>query len=146
MALNDTFIRNSTKHSGKPAGDKHSDGGGLYLHVTASGKYWRMNYRLFSKQKTLALGVYPAVSLKDARNGRDKAKELLAKGIDPSKAKQEAKEAEKLAAANTYETVAHEYHALKKEGWSEAHAGKWLRMSELYLFPQLGNNGIPPNP
>jgi integrase len=142
VALNDTFIRNSTKHSGKPAGDKHSDGGGLYLHVTASGKYWRMNYRLFSKQKTLALGVYPAVSLKDARNGRDKAKELLAKGIDPSKAKQEAKEAEKLAAANTYESVAHEYHALKKEGWSEAHAGKWLRMSELYLFPQLGNKSI----
>lgn len=142
MALNDTFIKNSTKHSGKPVGDKHSDGGGLYLHVTASGKYWRMNYRMDGKQKTLALGIYPAVSLKEARAGRDKAKELLAKGVDPSTAKQEAKEAAKQAAANTYETLAREYHGLKAGGWSEAHAGKWLRMNELYLFPILGKKAI----
>ena len=63
MALNDTFIKNSTKHSGKPAGDKYTDGGGMYLLVTASGKYWRMNYRFDEKRKTLALGVYPTVSL-----------------------------------------------------------------------------------
>lgn len=142
VALNDTFIKNSTKHSGKPTGNKHSDGGGLYLHVTASGKYWRMNYRMDGKQKTLALGIYPVVSLKEARAGRDKAKELLAKGVDPSTAKQEAKEAAKQAAANTYETLAREYHALKADGWSEAHAGKWLRMNELYLFPTLGNKAI----
>ena len=60
MALTDTFTRN-TKHSGAPAGDKHSDGGGMYLHITKAGKYWRMNYRFAEKQKTLALGVYPAV-------------------------------------------------------------------------------------
>ena len=57
MALTDTFTRN-TKHSGAPAGDKHSDGGGMYLHITGAGKYWRMNYRFAGKQKTLALGVY----------------------------------------------------------------------------------------
>ncbi len=142
VALNDTFIKNSTKHSGKSAGDKHSDGGGLYLHVTASGKYWRMNYRMHGKQKTLALGIYPAVSLKGARAGREKAKELLAKGVDPSIAKQEEKEAAKQAAANTYETIAREYHGLKAGGWSEAHASKWLRMNELYLFPTLGNKAI----
>lgn len=142
MALNDTFIRNNTKHSGKPAGDKYSDGGGLYLHVTASGKYWRMNYRMLGKQKTLALGVYPAVSLKDARLGREKAKELLAKGMDPSLAKQDAKHAAKLAAANTYELVAREFHALKAPVWSEAHAGKWLRMNELYFFPVIGKRNI----
>lgn len=142
MALNDTFIKNSTKHSGKPAGDKYSDGGGLYLHVTASGKYWRMNYRMHGKQKTLALGIYPAVSLKQAREGRDKAKELLAQDIDPSTAKQEKKQADKLAAANTYETVAREFHTLKAEGWSESHAGKWIRMNELYLFPELGRKAI----
>jgi hypothetical protein len=45
MALSDTFIKNSTKHSGKAAGDKYTDGGGMYLLVTAAGKYWRMNYR-----------------------------------------------------------------------------------------------------
>ncbi len=58
MALNDAFIKNSTKFSGKGAGDKHSDGGGLYLHVTSVGKYWRMSYRMNGKQKTLSLGVY----------------------------------------------------------------------------------------
>ena len=54
MGLTDTFIKN-TKHSGKAAGDKHSDGGGLYLHVKAAGKYWRLAYRFEGKQKTLAL-------------------------------------------------------------------------------------------
>lgn len=139
--LTDTFCKNA-KHSGKSAGGKHSDGGGLYLLVKASGKYWRMDYTFLDKRKTLAVGVYPAVSLKQARVDRDKAKELLAQGIDPSTAKQESKQAEKLAAANTYETLAREFHKLKADGWSESHAGKWLRMNELYLFPKLGSKPI----
>jgi integrase len=138
MSLNDTFIKNSTRYSGMPSGNKHSDGGGLYLHVTAAGKYWRMNYRLYGKQKTLSLGVYPSVSLAQARRGRDEAKKLIAQSIDPSMAKQEAKLADKLAAANTYETVAREFHKFKAEGWSESHAVKWLRMNEMYLFPEIG--------
>ena len=141
MALSDIFVKN-VKHSGKPAGDKHSDGGGLYLHVTATGKYWRTAYRFHGKQKTLALGVYPAVSLKQARDGRDKAKSQLAQSIDPSSAKQAALQAEKLAAANTYELVAREFHGIKAGGWSESHAGKWLRMNEMYLFPDLGGKAI----
>ena len=142
MALNDTFIKSSAKWSGKPAGDKHSDAFGLYLHVMKAGKYWRMNYRITGKQRTLSIGVYPAVSLAQARKARDRARELLAQGIDPSTAKQEAKHAEKLAAANTYETVAREFHQIKAEGWSESHAGKWLRMNELYLFPEIGSKPI----
>ncbi len=142
VALTDTFIKNSTKHTGRPSGDKHSDGGGLYLHVTGSGKYWRVNYRFSGKQKTLALGTYPAVSLKMAREGRDAAKEQLAQGVDPSTAKQEAKHAAKLAAANTYEAIAREFHAIKTTGWSAAHANKWLRMNEMYLFPPLGRKPI----
>lgn len=142
MALNDTYIKNSTKFSGKPSGDKHSDGGGLYLHVTAPGKYWRMNYRMNGKQKTLALGVYPATGLAKARQGRDKAKELIAEGVDPSTAKQEANQAAKQAAANTYETVAREFHKVKSEGWSESHATKWIRMNEIYLFPEIGHKPI----
>lgn len=138
MPLNDTFIRNSTKWSGKPAGDKHGDGFGLYLHVKQTGKYWRMNYRITGKQKTLALGVYPAVSLAQARKLRQEARELLAQGIDPSAAKQEAKEAKKLEAVNTFELVAREFHGVKADGWSEGHATKWLRMIELYLIPELG--------
>lgn len=139
--LSDTQCKNA-KPSGKPAGDKLSDGGGLYLLVKGAGMYWRMDYTHLAKRRTLSLGVYPAVSLKQARDGRDKAKELLAQGIDPSTEKQETKQAEKLAAANTYETVAREFHALKAEGWSEAHAGKWIRMNELYLFPVFGSRPI----
>ena len=71
MALADTFIR-QVKHSGAAAGDKHADGQGLYLLVKAAGKYWRMSYRFDGKQKTLALGVYPAVSLAKARQRRDR--------------------------------------------------------------------------
>lgn len=142
MALNDTFIKNSTKHSGKPAGDKHSDGGGLYLHVKASGTYWRMAYRLHDSQKTLSIGVYPAVGLAQARAARDAAKAQLAKGIDPSTAKREQKHAEKMAATNTYEAVAREFHQLKAPSWSEGHAYKWLRMNEAYLFPVLGSKPL----
>lgn len=69
MPLNATAIKNF-KHSGKPTGDKHSDGEGMYLLVKAAGMYWRMDYTLHGKRKTLALGVYPAVSLLDARKGR----------------------------------------------------------------------------
>jgi len=65
-----------------------SDGGGLYLQVTPKGKYWRMNYRFGSKQKTLAIGVYPQVTLKEARLKREAAKKLLEQNIDPSQKKQ----------------------------------------------------------
>ena len=58
MPLTDTFAKN-IKHSGAVAGDKHTDGGGIYLLVNAGGKYWRMNYRFDDKSKTLALGVHP---------------------------------------------------------------------------------------
>ena len=90
MALTDTGIKN-LKHSGAPAGDKHTDGGGMYLLVTATAKCWRMNYRFDGKQKTLALGIYPAVSLAKARKRRDEARELLAEDppIDPGKEKRE---------------------------------------------------------
>ncbi|MFM1979472.1 MAG: hypothetical protein RLZ68_737, partial [Pseudomonadota bacterium] len=77
MALTDTFIK-QTKDIGKTF-----DGGGLYILVKEAGKYWRMDYRFLGKAKTLALGVYPAVSLAKARQRRDKARELLADGIDP---------------------------------------------------------------
>ena len=108
MALTDTFTKN-TKHTGKAAGDKHSDGQGLYLHITASGKYWRMAYRMHDKQKTLSIGVYPAVSLAQAREARKRAKELLAQGVDPGTAKREEKQAKAAAASSTFELVAREW-------------------------------------
>ena len=62
MALTDTFVK-SVKHTGAPAGDKHTDGGGMYLLVNGAGRYWRMNYRFADKRKTLALGTYPDTAL-----------------------------------------------------------------------------------
>ena len=141
MALTDTFTK-TVKHSGKPAGDKHSDGGGMYLHVKAAGKYWRMAYRIHDKQRTLYIGVYPAVSLAQAREARKRAKELLAQDKVPSTAKREEKHAAKLAASNTYESVAREFHQLKAPGWSAVHSNKWLRQNELYLFPVLGEKPL----
>ena len=108
MALTDTFVKN-IKSNGSTAGEKHTDGLGLYLHVKEAGKYWRMPYRFVGKQKTLAMGVYPDVSLLKARQRRDKARELLAEGIDPGAAKQEAKKAQAVAIANTFETVARDW-------------------------------------
>lgn len=142
MALNDTYIKTKTKHSGAPAGDKHSDGGGMYLLVNASGKYWRMNYRFAAKRKTLALGVYPAVSLADARKRRDKARELLAKDIDPSTAKQSEKQAKADIAANTFERVARDW-LVKTKGERAAitqeKVSAWL---EKDMLPSLGEKPI----
>ena len=81
MPLIDTMLRN-LKSDGTPA--KLADSEGLYLYLSASGaRLWRMDYRFGGKRKTLSFGAYPAVSLKEARRKRDKAKELLASEIDP---------------------------------------------------------------
>ena len=108
MALTDTFVK-QVKHTGKPTGDKHTDGGAMYLLVKASGKYWRMDYTHTDKRKTLAIGVYPEVTLAKARQRREKARELLADGIDPNVAKKEDKQVTAAAAANTFEAVAREW-------------------------------------
>lgn len=105
MALTDTFVR-QVKWKDKPAGEKYADAGNLYLLVKPAGKYWRMDYAFSGRRKTLALGVYPAVSLGKARQKRDRAKALLADGIDPGLAKREEKRAQVEAAANTFEAVA----------------------------------------
>jgi hypothetical protein len=108
MALTDTFVKN-TKPTDSPAGDKYRDGGGMYLLINKGGKYWRMDYRFAEKRKTLALGVYPAVTLAKARQRRDKARELLAEGVDPGTAKREAKAAEAAQVQNTFERVARDW-------------------------------------
>jgi len=142
MALNNTFIKNSTKHSGKPAGDKYTDGGGMYLLVTAAGKYWRMNYRFDEKRKTLALGVYPTVSLAEARKGRERARELLAKQIDPNAAKREERQIKADLAINTFELVARAW--LKKTATTRKEITQ-IRLTTLLehdVFPYIGNMPI----
>lgn len=137
MALTDTFVR-QVKHGGRAAGDKHADGGGLYLHVLAAGKYWRLAYRFDGKQKVLALGVYPIVALASARRKRDEAKRLLEAGTDPGLAKRVAKVTARVSAGNTFEAVATEYHASKSAAWSPKYAERWLRLLRKDLFPYIG--------
>lgn len=137
MALTATFVKNA-KYTGESAGDKHRDGGGMYLLVNASGKYWRMDYRFADKRKTLALGVYPAVSLEKARKRRDAARELLADGKDPGAVKREERQATAMAAANTFELVAREFLQTKVDAWTPMYAAKWLRGMEKDLFPFIG--------
>lgn len=108
---------------------KMSDGGGLFLLVQPSGsKLWRLAYRFGGRQKLLALGSYPLVSLADARATRDTAKKQLAEGIDPSEARKSEKRARKISQASTFEAVAKEClvkweaegaspRTLKKKSW-----------------------------
>lgn len=142
MALTDTFVR-QVKHTGKPTGDKYTDGGGMYLLVKAAGRYWRLDYTHADKRKTLALGVYPEVSLSKARQRRASARELLAEGLDPSAAKRAEKLATRVAAANTFEAVAREFHATQASGWSPRYGSRWIERMEKDLFPYIGKLTLP---
>ena len=146
MALTDTFTKN-TKHSGKPTGDKHTDGGGMYLLVNAGGKYWRMDYRFVEKRKTLALGVYPEVSLAKARQRREKARELLADGIDPSTAKREEKRAKADAAAHTFELVARDWlakTAAERASTTQNKVTSWLEKDVIPFIGAMPMSAIGP--
>lgn len=127
MKLTDAKLR-ALKPTGKT--QKLSDGGGLYIHLSpAGGKLWRLFYRFSGKQKTLALGKYPDVSLVEARKRRDEARELLGQGIDPSEKKKEGKAAAvaaEFAKAMTYEVVAREWFAKYSQGWTESNRTKIL--------------------
>lgn len=138
--LNDALLR-GLKATGKV--QKKSDGGGLYIHVTPAGaKLWRMAYSFNGKQKTLSFGAYPAVKLKDARQKKDDAKELLAKGIDPGAHKQAVKAAAKTDSQNSYEIVAREWLAKYSAGWTESNRVKVLARQVNYIFPFIGGKPI----
>ena len=135
MALTATTIKTCKP---KDKAYKLTDGGGLYLLVSPSGgKWWRFDYRCQSKRKTLSMGVYPAISLKDARDRRDEAKKQLANGIDPAMVRKSQKHQQ--SQPNTFEAVAREWHAKFKPGWSDSHANRLLRLLERDIFPWLGS-------
>ncbi len=143
MPLSDTAVRNA-KPTGKP--QKLADTEGLYLFISPTGgKLWRMDYRFAGKRKTLSFGKYPAVGLKDARTRRDKAKELLADGIDPSEQKKVNKRViieEERRNQNTFRLVALEWFDTYAPDLSEKHALKLRRYLENALFDVFGNKVI----
>jgi addiction module HigA family antidote len=97
MKLTDDFVQCVPLADSK-AGRKYSDGKAMYLHVNDVGKYWRMSYAYAGKRKTLALGVYPAVSLEQARSMASSARELLSGGVDPGETKKATKQVQRQAA------------------------------------------------
>ena len=110
----------------------------LLVHPNGS-KYWRLQYRFGGKQKMLALGVYPDVSLADARARRDEARKLLANSIDPGDKKKNDKV--ELEEARTFEQLAIEWHATNKK-WSEEHSRRVLKSLMDNLFPAIGKRNI----
>ena len=122
---------------------KLSDGGGLHLLVTPTGgKLWRLQYRFADKQKGVAFGSYPEISLSKARQCRDDARKLLANGIDPLSVKKELAEKKHLESLNTFEAVTLKWYDTHKGKWSEGHAKHILSRFENDIFPIVGNKPI----
>lgn len=135
MPLSDTAARQA-KFTGKQ--QKLSDEKGLFLLITSSGKYWRLKFRFAGKEKVLALGVYPEVSLKEARAKREEARRQLADGIDPSLARKQSKVTNRLASENNFEVIAREWHQSQLARWSPGHAKRVIESLEVDAFPDLG--------
>ncbi|EID3013448.1 DUF4102 domain-containing protein, partial [Salmonella enterica] len=133
MSLTDAKIR-AAKPDEKPY--KLADSGNMFLLVHPNGsRYWRLRYRFRGKERTLALGVYPDVSLSDAREKRDAARKMIAEGIDPCEQKRANKSLPDTA--QTFETVAQQWHRSNKK-WSESHSEKVLKSLETHVFPLIG--------
>lgn len=140
MPLSDTQIR-----SAKPRDKafKLSDGEGLYLLITPKGKkYWRFKYRFQGKEKLLALGVYPDVTLADARNMRSKARNQVANEIDPSIHRQEEKRSQQQASENSLEAITREWCAKFLPKWTTKHADRVRRQFNCDVIPWLGKRPI----
>src|SRR3546814_254039 len=134
MPLSDVVIRNATPRE-KPF--KMGDSLGLFLLVQPSGgKLWRLKYRINGREKKFALGVYPDVSLSDARRRRDEARRLLADGKDPSLEKQREKTRSRIEANNTFGAIAEEYCRKRRRDGEKAWATSTATRSE-YLLSQL---------
>ncbi len=139
-SLNNTLVKSAKpSHNGKPK--KYTDGGGLYLLVSKTNKYWRYNYKFMGKWKTLALGVYPKISLKDARIAHEEARELLSRGIEPNEYKK-LQQLQGSSKADTFEAVALEWFSIWKKDNSASHAKRTLARLNNDAFPWLGSRQI----
>lgn len=119
---------------------KLGDGQGLYLLVNPNGrKYWRLKYYFANKERVLALGVYPEISLAEARRKRDDARRLKHEEIDPAEDKREKKRRFLATHENTFEKVAREWHELKQERWSPYYARQVMQRFENDIFPKIGH-------
>ena len=140
MSLSDASLR-SAKPVVKPF--KLADSKGLFLLVMPSGaRLWRFKYRFAGKEKLLALGSYPATSLKQARAYREAAKLQIGRGIDPSALRKAEKASQTSAGANTFEVVGREWFARLAPQWAPSHSKRVLKMLERDIFPWFGRQPV----
>jgi hypothetical protein len=140
VPLTDMAARNA-KPREKPY--KLSDSKGLYLQVQPNGsKLWRLKYRFNGKERRLAFGAYPEVTLSRARERQIEARRVLDRGIDPGEFKKQAKRAAVVADANTFKAVAREWFLKHSSGWAKSHTDKVLLRLENDLFPWLGSRPV----
>jgi len=140
MPLTDTSVRNA-KPVQKPF--RLYDERGLYIEIRPTGaKWWRLKYRFGGLSKLLSLGVYPDVTLRQARDRRDEARKLLADGIDPSQHRKATKAAREDRAANSFEVVAREWYEKQSSGWADHHGERILRRLERDVFPWVGGRPV----
>ncbi|MBI5862777.1 MAG: tyrosine-type recombinase/integrase [Rhodocyclales bacterium] len=122
---------------------KLHDGAGLYLWVYEDGrKYWRLRYWMAGKEKSLSLGVYPEIGLKEARQRRDDNRRLMGESIDPSAERKAGKLRQLRASENSFEAVAREWYAKQLHTWVPKHANDVLRRFEVNTFPFIGARPI----
>jgi integrase len=140
MGLTDIRIRNSKVAA---CAYKLTDGGGMYLLVSPNGgRYWRLDYRFAGKRRTLALGVYPTISLSQARTRRDRARELLANDIDPSVDKRAKQRALTHANENTFESVAREWIDKQRKRLAPRYHALLHARLEADIFPLIGSRPV----
>jgi len=139
MSLSEMKVRNAKP---KEKFYKLADGDGLHLYVTEKGsKLWRFRYRFDRKEKLLSLGIYPEISLVDARQRRDEARRQLAHGIDPGALRKAQKQAE-TEEEETFEVVAREWHTAFTPSWTARHGATILSRLNHDLIPWLGSRPI----
>lgn len=139
VPLSDLQVRNAKPRS---SDYKLSDGYGLHLLVThTGGKLWRFQYRFDGKQKGLAFGAYPEISLSEARQKRDEARRQLANDVDPAYARRLQKE-EDAVMGTTFEVVAREWFKKNVPVWSKSHQETVKSRLERFVFPVIGNRPI----
>jgi integrase len=140
MPLSDAKARNAKP---KPRPYKIADGKGLFLLITPSGsKYWRMRYFFDGKEKLLALGVYPDVSLSDAREKRTQACKVLAAGNDPNEIKKETKRQEDIKRTNAFEMIAQEWFQQRENEWASSYSVRLRKQIERHILPKLGKQPV----
>ena len=140
--LTDLQVRNATCPTGQKIKKIH-DGAGLYLWVLADGaRCWRYRYYLDGKERGMALGTYPRISLADARKAVEVQRSILQSGTDPAQAKKKDKIADKLAKDDSFEALAEEWFETRKHMWSVKYAADERTRLQQYVFPTLGKTPI----